>query len=148
MSNDKGGAQLSAGYSDLLLAVKPFISIIMDSSGRIPYEKLSAENWRDLCNAYRTGVDEKFIFESILVEFYNLSVKCERLRGFAYSALAQAHQVIWEIDEQYPAHEQADKERAAMAQSIEGLPPVPRDIYDNLVRDAMQFRSQTPPKPA
>lgn len=84
---------------------------------------------------------ESVLNQSVPVAWERKLQQFERLRQYAYIALAQAHQVIWEIDEQRPEREQADKARAALAQRIEGLPPIPRDIYDALVRDAMRWRS-------
>lgn len=34
-------------------AIKPFARLILSTEGRIPYERLSAENWHTLVKAYK-----------------------------------------------------------------------------------------------
>ena len=44
-------AILPPGVERLRRAVEPFVTLVRETSGRIPHEKLSAANWHELCKA-------------------------------------------------------------------------------------------------
>lgn len=48
-------ARLSAENAALREAIEPFVRIVKDSSGRIPTERLSLENWHSLTNVYASS---------------------------------------------------------------------------------------------
>lgn len=62
----------------------------------------------------------------------------ERLRRYAYQVLAEAHQVLWEVDRIPELSEMVEKEAAKDSLATWGLS---QEQYDSLVRDAMNWRS-------
>lgn len=87
---------------------------------------------------------EKVLNQSVPAAWDKKLQQFERLRQYAYGVLAQAHQVLWEIDRIPELGEMQEKEAARNSLMTWSLS---QEQYDALVRDAMNWRSHQTQEP-
>jgi hypothetical protein len=85
---------------------------------------------------------EKILSQDVPVAYEKKLQQFDRLRRYAYQVLAEAHQVLWEVDRIPELGEMVEKEAAKNNLMTWQLS---QEQYDALVRDAMQWRSAMNP---
>lgn len=85
---------------------------------------------------------EKVLNQDVPIAYEKKLQQFERLRRYAYQVLAEAHQVLWEVDRIPELGEMVEKEAAKNNLMTWQLS---QEQYDALVRDAMQWRSAMNP---